>query len=176
MFYARKRTILLISLFCFIPILCAENKRVIVVAQECNLENKVIDTIKEKFQECIKEYMHYDIIDTENEKLIMKEQAKQESALYDTDSTVKIGELNAPTHTLFFNINKDSSLYILTTRLTNLTTGEEIAVCSANGTENVESIYKGAGCAINLSIIKLCKQLKIKLSIDKIYDLQYGDK
>ena len=123
-----------------------------------NSENNwLLDMVEEKLDSNLSKYTDLIIINSTNKRDIID--AQKNSGDY-----IEAGKYKNASHLLIIKITKARSNYIITVRLTDITTGENLATVTSNGRRDSEELYSGHGCAIDEITIALNDKLNLGIS------------
>ena len=90
--------------------------------------------VEEKLKANLSKYTLINIVDSANKKKILDLQRQSESGIYNSETSIEVGELTNASHALFLNIRKVNDRYTVSIAVTNLTTGtnysSKVSSCS----------------------------------------------
>ena len=158
----------------------AAGKRIAVFNPTCeglteDEQNWIPSSVRRRLEANFNDYTTYQLVDVQNEEQIKSVQKKAESYTHDQDTSIEIGKLVSAEIGVFSNITKANGKYILSTNVTNLTTGVRLSSVTTDSVAEAVSLFEGAGSAVNKVTVKLCDDLGIKLSSIDRYVLLKGE-
>ncbi len=136
--------------------------------------NWIPSSVRRRLEANFNDYTAYQLVDVQNEEEIKNIQKKAESYTHDQSSSIEIGKLVSAELGVFSTITKANGKYILSTNVTNLTTGVRLSSVTTDSVEEAVSLFEGAGSSVNKVTVKLCDDLGIKLSSIDRYVLLKG--
>ena len=138
-------------------------------------KNWIPSSVRRRLEANFNDYTNYQLVDVQNEEEIKAIQKKAESYTHDQDSSIEIGKLVSAEIGVFSTITKANGKYILSTNVTNLTTGVRLSSVTTDSVAEPVSLFEGAGSSVNKVTVKLCDDLGIKLSSIDRYVLLKGE-
>ena len=137
-------------------------------------ENWVPSSVRRRLEANFNDYTTYQLVDVQNEEQIKKIQKNAESFTHNQDTSIEIGKLVSAEIGVFSNITKANGKYILSTSVTNLTTGVRLSSVTTDSVAEAVKLFEGAGSSVNKVTVKICDDLGIKLSAIDLYVLLKG--
>lgn len=137
-------------------------------------ENWVPSSVRRRLEANFNDYTTYQLVDVQNEEQIKKIQKNAESFTHNQDTSIEIGKLVSAEIGIFSNITKANGKYILSTSVTNLTTGVRLSSVTTDSVAEAVKLFEGAGSSVNKVTVKICDDLGIKLSAIDLYVLLKG--
>lgn len=137
-------------------------------------ENWVPSSVRRRLEANFNDYTTYQLVDVQNEEQIKKIQKNAESFTHNQDTSIEIGKLVSAEIAIFSNITKANGKYILSTSVTNLTTGVRLSSVTTDSVAESVKLFEGAGSSVNRVTVKICDDLGIKLSAIDLYVLLKG--
>ena len=138
-------------------------------------QNWIPSSVRRRLEANFNDYTNYQLVDILNEEEIKNVQKKAESYTHDQDTSIEIGKLVSAEIGVFSTITKANGKYILSTNVTNLTTGVRLSSVTTDSVSEPVSLFEGAGSSVNKVTVKLCDDLGIKLSSIDRYVLLKGE-
>ena len=136
--------------------------------------NWVPSSVRRRLEANFNDYTTYQLVDVQNEEQIKKIQKNAESFTHNQDTSIEIGKLVSAEIAIFSNITKANGKYILSTSVTNLTTGVRLSSVTTDSVTEAVKLFEGAGSSVNKVTVKICDDLGIKLSAIDLYVLLKG--
>ena len=176
----KKLVILLIILMNASLLLSAAGKRIAVFNPSGeglteDEQNWIPSSVRRRLEANFNDYTPYQLVDIQNEEEIKKAQQKAESYTHDQETSIEIGKLVSAEIGVFSTITKANGRYILSTNVTNLTTGVRLSSVTTDSVTEAVKLFEGAGSSVNQVTVKLCDDLGIKLSSIDRYVLLKGE-
>ena len=137
--------------------------------------NWIPSSVRRRLEANFNDYTNFQLVDVQNEEEIKNIQKKAESYTHDQESSIEIGKLVSAEIGVFSTITKANGKYILSTNVTNLTTGVRLSSVTTDSVAEPVSLFEGAGSSVNKVTVKLCDDLGIKLSSIDRYVLLKGE-
>ena len=137
-------------------------------------QNWIPSSVRRRLEANFNDYTTYQLVDVQNEDQIKNIQKNAESYTHNQDTSIEIGKLVSAEIGLFSNITKANGKYILSTNVTNLTTGVRLSSVTTDSVDEAVKLFEGAGSSVNKVTVKLCEDLGIKLSAIDLYVLLKG--
>lgn len=137
-------------------------------------QNWVPSSVRRRLEANFNDYTTYQLVDIQNEEQIKKIQKDAESFTHNQDTSIEIGKLVSAEIGIFSNITKANGKYILSTSVTNLTTGVRLSSVTTDSVAEAVKLFEGAGSSVNKVTVKICDDLGIKLSAIDLYVLLKG--
>lgn len=131
------------------------------------------DSVRSKLEENLQSYTTFSFVASDLES-IKKIQRQSESDLFDEKDAIEIGKLKFAKYAVFVTIRKSGS-YTVVADVTDLTTGEKLAIVSSKERNKADDLFSRNGCAADEVTVKLCEKLEIKLGETQRKVLLYGD-
>ncbi|MBO4640434.1 MAG: hypothetical protein J5710_11815 [Treponema sp.] len=161
-------------------VLSAAGKRIAVFNPTCeglseDEQNWIPSSVRRRLEANFNDYTTYQLVDVQNEEQIKNIQKKAESYTHDQDTSIEIGKLVSAEIGVFSNITKANGKYILSTNVTNLTTGVRLSSVTTDSVLEAVQLFEGSGSSVNKVTVKLCDDLGIKLSSIDRYVLLKGE-
>ena len=137
-------------------------------------QNWIPSSVRRRLEANFNDYTTYQLVDVQNEEQIKKIQKNAESFTHNQDTSIEIGKLVSAEIGVFSNITKANGKYILSTSVTNLTTGVRLSSVTTDSVAEAVKLFEGAGSSVNKVTVKICDDLGIKLSAIDLYVLLKG--
>ncbi len=137
-------------------------------------QNWVPSSVRRRLEANFNDYTSYELVDVQNEEQIKKIQKNAESFTHDQNTSIEIGKLVSAEIGVFSNITKANGKYILSTSVTNLTTGVRLSSVTTDSVVEAVQLFEGAGSSVNKVTVKICDDIGIKLSAIDLYVLLKG--
>lgn len=136
--------------------------------------NWIPSSVRRKLESNFNDYTNFQIVDIQNEDKIKDLQKNAESYSHDQDTSIELGKLVSAEIAVFSTITKAGNKYILSSNITNLTTGVSLSSVTTESVEDCTKLFDGAGSSANKVTVKFCEDLGIKLSTVDLYELLRG--
>lgn len=136
--------------------------------------NWIPSSVRRKLEANFNDYTPYALVDVQNEEVIKKLQKKAEGFSYDQNTSIELGKLVSAELGVFTSITKANGKYILSSNITNLTTGIRLSTVTTDSVVEPVTLFEGAGSAVNKVTVKFCEDLGISLSSIDRYVLLKG--
>ncbi len=138
-------------------------------------QNWIPSSVRRRLEANFNDYTTYQLVDLQNEEEIKKIQKNAESYTHNQETSIEIGKLVSAEIGVFSSITKANGKYILSTNVTNLTTGVRLSSVTTDSVAEAVNLFEGAGSSVNKVTVKLCDDLGIKLSSIDRYVLLKGE-
>ncbi|MBO4859007.1 MAG: hypothetical protein J5527_10900 [Treponema sp.] len=136
--------------------------------------NWIPSSVRRRLESNFNDYTPYTLVDVQNEDSIKKLQKKAEGYSYDQQTSIELGKLVSAELGVFTTITKVNDRYILSSSITNLTTGVRLSSVTTDSVPEAVTLFEGAGSSVNRVTVKFCEDLGIKLSSIDLYVLLKG--
>ena len=138
-------------------------------------QNWIPSSVRRRLEANFNDYTPYQLVDVQNEEEIKKIQKNAESYTHSQETSIELGKLVSAELGVFSSITKANGRYILSTSVTNLTTGVKLSSVTTDSVAEAVNLFEGANSSVNKVTIKLCDDLGIKLSSVDLYVLTKGE-
>ena len=103
-------------------------------------KNWIPSSVRRRLEANFNDYTTYQLVDIQNEEQIKDMQKKAESYTHDQETSIEIGKLVSAELGVFSTITKANGRYILSTNVTNLTTGVRLSSVTTDSVEEAVSL------------------------------------
>lgn len=176
-----KKNKFVIGLLIFLGASClfAQEKKIAVFNPETHglsddEKNWLPASVRRKLESNINAYTDCIIIDVQNESLIKELQKKSEGIRYTKESSIELGKMVSAEYAVISSITKSGGKYILSSQITNLSTGVTISSVTTDSVQDCSMLFDGPSSSVNIVTVKFCRDLGIPLSSVDEYSLLEG--
>jgi hypothetical protein len=131
-------------------------------------------SVRRRLEADFNDYTAFQLVDVHNQEAIKTVQKNAEKYAYDQATSIELGKLVSAELGVFTTITRAGGRFILSSSVTNLTTGIRLSTVTSDSVAEPVSLFDGAGSAVNRVFVKLCDDLGIKLSAVDMYVLLKG--
>lgn len=131
--------------------------------------------VEERLEANLSKYTNLKLVNNANKNQILQIQKSSEGAAFDEKAMLAVGKYSTAEKGIFVTVRKAGSVYTVSVRITDLTTGENVATAVGPGKKNIEDLYAFNGCSVDEITIELCDQLGISLSSSERHIIMHGE-
>lgn len=171
-----KKIYLAFIFLCAASFLFAQTKRIAIFNPESEGLSEEDDSwipssVRRKLESNFNLYTSFQLVEIQNEAELKMIQKKADSSAYDEDTSIELGKLVSAEYGVFSTITKIKDKYILSSSITNLSTGVRLSSITTDSVSDSVALFEGAGCSVNHVIVQFCMDLHIPLSSTDVYKL-----
>lgn len=131
----------------------------------------VPSSVRRKLESNFNLYTSFQLVEIQNEAEIKILQKKADGSAYDSDTSIELGKLVSAEYGVFSTITNVKGKYILSSSITNLSTGIRLSSVATDSVDDVIDLFEGAGCSANQITVQFCMDLNIPLSSVDVHKL-----